>query len=420
MISILFFGVSNFILEQKIDEHHNENLVETYNQSYIKQLQKYVTERRVSVKETDKLDEWIRNNKIIYIQIMKNGEWIYASDFEMDEIRSDDYDILPYSSDNLYNVTFEDGEAQVYIMGMYSYHTYMFALILDIIASFIIFFILIMFGIRRKIRYVNELGRDIEILEGGNLDYEVQVKGKDELTELARGLNAMKISFHNQIKEVENLTKTNQVMITEISHDLRTPLTSVLLYAEILKSGKYEDEESKLKYLDKMIKKIHHIKELSDGMLAYYAHVVEERYVPAQFCSVYSAIYDELFDMFQYLEEHGLKIKASLQWQPGQIYIYEKYLVRIFDNISSNILKYADRQAPVKIWDEYGVDEMCITFENTCIKDRKSKDSYSIGIRNVKTMLKEIDGRCDVVKDAKMFRICIRFRYREAGSTKTA
>ena len=84
-----------------------------------------------------------------------------------------------------------------------------------------------MLGVRRKILYVNQLSRDIEILEGGNLEYEVHVQGKDEISDLAAGLNAMKVSFKNQIEEVECLTRTNQEKVTENSHDLRTPLTTV-------------------------------------------------------------------------------------------------------------------------------------------------------------------------------------------------
>lgn len=114
----------------------------------------------------------------------------------------------------------------------------MIALVVDIILSFFFFFFLTMLGIRKKIVYINQLSQDIEILEGGNLEYEVHVQGNDETADLARGLNNMKDSFKNQIEKVENLTRKNQEMVTEISHDLRTPLTSVLLYAEILQNKK--------------------------------------------------------------------------------------------------------------------------------------------------------------------------------------
>lgn len=330
----------------------------------------------------------------------------------MDEKQADNYDFPIFPSDIYYNIELGDGTAQVFIMGMYSYDAYMVALIFAITLSFLLFFTLIMLGVRKKILYINQLSRDVEILEGGNLEYEVHMQGNDEITDLAAGLNSMKASFKNQIEEVEYLTRTNQEMVTEISHDLRTLLTSVLLYAEILLNGKYGDEENKQKYLNKMIKKIQHMKDLSDRLLAYSVHSAEEKYIPVGYVPLRGGLYDELSDMCSYLEEQGLKVKENLRWKEGDIFIYGEYLTRILDNISSNILKYADIQGLVLIWDEYYTDEVWITFENVRSQENSGMDSYSIGIRNVKMMMEEMGGNCEVVQDKEQFRICLRFRYR--------
>ena len=54
----------------------------------------------------------------------------------------------------------------------------------------------------------------------------------------------------------EKIVQVNQRMITEMSHDLRTPLTTVMIYTEILKNKKYKDEEQKLRYIDKISQKL--------------------------------------------------------------------------------------------------------------------------------------------------------------------
>ncbi|MCI8299880.1 MAG: HAMP domain-containing histidine kinase [Lachnospiraceae bacterium] len=414
LLSVLFFVVSSFVIEQQIDRYYeNRNIVQKHNEKYISKLQRYVSRQRISSEELQRLDEWISHNRLIYIQIRKDGKWVYFSDFSMDEIQSEEYDFSPYPSDSYYDIELSDGTVQVFIMGMYSYNAYTIALVAGVIASCLLFLVLTMFGIRRKIRYINQLSRDIEILEGGNLEYEVYALGNDEITNLARGLNAMRISFKNQIEEIECLTKTNQEMVTEISHDLRTPLTSVLLYAEILQNKKCKDEEQKQKYLEKIIKKIQFMKDLSDRLLEYSACNVEEKQVRTEYISSHRGLYEELSDMCHYLEERGLKVKADMQWEKGQMLVCEEYLIRILDNISSNILKYADAQAPVLIWDEYYEDEMCIAFENACINGNVDKDSYSIGMRNVKMMMMEMDGRCEVAQTQEKFRVCLRFQYKK-------
>ncbi|MEY8392317.1 sensor histidine kinase [Lachnospiraceae bacterium] len=414
ILSILFFIISEFVIEQQIDRYYeNRNIVKSYNDKYITKLQKYVIRQGISSEELQRLDEWISHNRLIYLQIRKDGKWVYVSDFGMDEIQSEDDDFSLYPSDSYYDIELSDGTVQVFIMGMYAYNAYTIALAVNIIASCSLFILITMFGIRRKIRYINQLSRDIEILEGGNLEYKVLSQGNDEITNLAKGLNAMRVSFKNQIGKAECLTKTNQEMVTEMSHDLRTPLTSVLLYAEILQNKKYEDEEQKQKYIDKIIKKIQFMKDLSDRLLEYSVCDEEKEHMQAEYISSHKGFFDELSDMCHYLQERGLKVKANMQWKQGQMLICEEYLIRILDNITSNILKYADTEALVFIWDEYYEGEMCITFENACTNHNGDTDSYNIGIRNIKMMMMEMNGRCEVIQTPERFQVCLRFQYKK-------
>lgn len=197
------------------------------------------------------------------------------------------------------------------------------------------------------------------------------------------------------------------------SHDLRTPLTSVLLYAEILQSGKCKDEKKRQDYLHKMVKKIQYMKELADKLLAYAVRTPEEKLVAASYLSVRGALYDELSDMCSYLEEQGRKVKANLQWWEGYVFICEEHIVRILDNVASNIMKYADAQAPVLIWDEYGEGEMFLTLDNARNAKSGSEGGYGIGIRNVQVMMQQVKGRCEVTLNEGNFRTCLRFRYKD-------
>ena len=60
---------------------------------------------------------------------------------------------------------------------MYSYQYYNYAVIAELLLSFALFVGIVMLGIRYKIRYIRKLSSEIEILEGGDLDYEITVKG---------------------------------------------------------------------------------------------------------------------------------------------------------------------------------------------------------------------------------------------------
>ena len=56
---------------------------------------------------------------------------------------------------------------------------------------------------------------------------------------------------------------------------------------------------------------------------------------------------------------------------------------------------------------------LCITFENACTNHNGDTDSYNIGIRNIKMMMMEMNGRCEVIQTPERFQVCLRFQYKK-------
>ena len=126
----------------------------------------------------------------------------------------------------------------------------------------------------------------MQILEGGNLEYEVSVEGNDELTDLANSMNRMRLSFQQQMENEQQLYLANRKLITEMSHDLRTPLTGIMLYLEILRSHRYTTEEELQDYLEKIAAKAHHMKVISDHLFEYsLEHTAEKLVMEPLFCA---------------------------------------------------------------------------------------------------------------------------------------
>ena len=79
----------------------------------------------------------------------------------------------------------------------------------------------------------------------------------------------MRLSFISLIQQEAEMVRKNQRIVTEMSHDLRTPVTSIMLYTEILKKGKYKSEVQFKEYLDKIDLKAHRMKQLTDHLFEY-------------------------------------------------------------------------------------------------------------------------------------------------------
>ncbi len=91
--------------------------------------------------------------------------------------------------------------------------------------------------------------------KGGSLDYSITVKGKDELAMLAEGIENMRIAFQSLLNQEMEMMKENQRIVTEMSHDIRTPVTAIMLYSEILQKEQYKTEEQRKEYVKKINKK---------------------------------------------------------------------------------------------------------------------------------------------------------------------
>ena len=96
---------------------------------------------------------------------------------------------------------------------------------------FIAFFVLMSAG---TLRYMSRISQAVNQIAAGNLDTYIPVKGSDELGRLANNINQMAIKLKKSIEEEREAERTKNDLITSVSHDLRTPLTSILGYLDLV------------------------------------------------------------------------------------------------------------------------------------------------------------------------------------------
>lgn len=170
-------------------------------------------------------------------------------------------------------------------------------------------------GIRKKIEYILKLRDEVEILEGGSLDYEITIEGSDELASLAGGLDSMRASLLRLMEQETQLVKENQKIITEMSHDLRTPITSIMLYTEILKTGKYQDGAQLTEYLGKIDRKARRMKQLTDRLFAYSLTSGGEE-AALEKPETYTVLFYDIF-MWKRTMRKGCCWGSTSTWNPG-------------------------------------------------------------------------------------------------------
>ena len=408
--------VGTFALMQTADyiladyyTHFSQKLKDR-NASYIDKLQDYIDANHLKSSDTKAIAEWTRKHPEISVSIYRSNSTIYDS-FVPDNPTSFD-ETLNQSISSTYKLKFKDAKA---IAVLYGLHDYRASIIIELFVlglGFLLFLLIVFAAINREVRYIRLLRDEIGILETGNLDYEVTIKGKDELADLASGLNGMRKSLRDQFKLEQDLLKANKKMVTSMSHDIRTPLTSILLYTEILKSRRWKTEDQLFDYISRIDQKTHRLKDLTDHLFEY--ALVDRGDQQVKLCPPETAkllLYDALSEAGATLMQHGFQCEPDFHWDHARIRVNEDYIARIMDNIVSNITKYASSDHPVHIRVETSGSQVIVIFRNT-IRPRtehQHTESSGIGLHNISSMMQQMNGSSTVNADDNQFRIALSF-----------
>ncbi len=94
----------------------------------------------------------------------------------------------------------------------------------------------------KKYKNISLLVDNVEEMSKGNLDKKIEVKSRGDINQVAKNINNIVEQLKNITVEERKAQQTKTDLITNVSHDLRTPLTSIIGYLNLIEEGKYKDE----------------------------------------------------------------------------------------------------------------------------------------------------------------------------------
>ncbi|OOM75713.1 sensor histidine kinase CssS [Clostridium sp. BL-8] len=133
------------------------------------------------------------------------------------------------------------------------------------ILIFVDLFLLLTYG---KVKYINSLSKGLVEISKWNLNYRVEVKGRDELSILGKNINYMTEELMNLKEKEKEIEKNKNRLIVSVSHDLRTPFTSIIGYIKLIKEN-YKEKDDISKYIDIIDNKSSRLEELINDLFEY-------------------------------------------------------------------------------------------------------------------------------------------------------
>ncbi|MDP4145035.1 MAG: HAMP domain-containing sensor histidine kinase [Bacillota bacterium] len=217
-----------------------------------------------------------------------------------------------------------------------------------------------------KIKYIKELCSGVMEISSGNLDYTIETKGNDELQILAEKINFMTKELKNKIEYEKRLEESKNELITNVSHDLRTPLTSIMGYIEILRTKTEDMDDDTKKYLEIMIGKSNRLKKMMDDLFVYTKLTTNKQSIEKNYICL-NELMEQVIDEYIPLIEHNkLKLKEHISKEKISIIANIDMLVRVFDNLFNNAAKYSIKPSLVSFSLEKIDDSAMISIENEC------------------------------------------------------
>ncbi len=394
--------------------------------AYQNSFKNYIKKNNVSIKNVRAISKWIKKQKYIYLVIYNKDEIIYESGYWDDKYSAYDFSGVPmesdpsvysksptyYSGSDLYNeqmvseVEFNDGKYCTSFIDSSELKWYSIVAYVSIILFFLALFVILILYNRYIITLIMRLSKDVSLIEQGNLEQPIECRGNDEITLLAKNANNMRnsiIAWHNSEKEAWEM---NNELITSMSHDIRTPLTSLIGYLEILDAKNYSSEEQLEKYIKSCKDKSIQLKDLSDKLFQYFLIFGKENLIMQMETFDVTILFQQLLgEQIFNLNNLGFHVETDFTDQNCSITVDIQYLKRLFDNLFSNVRKYADVNGQILIRSYIDGCFLHIGITNDIRKDSVLLESTNIGLRTCQKIVEQMNGSFEIYKNSTCFEV---------------
>ena len=216
--------------------------------------------------------------------------------------------------------------------------------------------------INRRVRYVEYLSQEIQKIREEGFGRTMELQGDDEITRLCAVINEMSVQLREKEEREKRQQQSKDELITNVSHDLRSPLTSIIGYVELLKETGPEDRQRFAEYIEVVERRLTGLNGLINELFEYTKLNSADRLPDMEKRDVLELLRHILYEYKILMEAEGLTLSWQLGAESHAAHINTQQMVRVFQNLLENARRYADHSAPVTVTaQDAGRLHICIT-----------------------------------------------------------
>lgn len=352
-----------------------------YNQEYMDKISK----------QTDK--------PTIAIIVLKNHEVLYHTDTADDMAKEDlprfgneGYDPVAWLEGNQYAVRqhdfyFDDGsEGSILLLDsegsfVNSARAFFPIIFVSLILLLIITNVLLSYFTSKSIlQPIKQLSEASAKIKQGSLDFSMKPKSKDELGRLVQSFDEMREQLKESIEWRDRYENNRKKLIANISHDLKTPMTSILGYVEGIQVGVADTPDKQRRYLDIISTKANYMNRLIEELFLYSKLDLNKLSFHFEEVNIIEFIHDYFDDIQDSLEEDNIQVTLTADDIASPIKVDRDKLIRVMENIISNSLRHLkndQNHLKVSIKNRPKEIEIKVTDNGPGVHEEKLEDIFS-------------------------------------------
>ncbi len=214
------------------------------------------------------------------------------------------------------------------------------------VALFVVYFLILS---QRLYVSLAKIAAGIETMSSGDLNTRVRIEGEDEFALIGEKLNCMALDISMLMESERRNERIKNNLITNVAHDLRTPLTSVIGYLDLLVKNPELEKDTREKYVEIAYDKSVRLKKLIEDLFSYTKvsqGEVEPKLAPLDVVKLMEQMIDEFYPFFQ---DAGLEYEFQTCQSSMMVMADGDLLARAFSNLIGNAVKYGKDGKNIRI-----------------------------------------------------------------------
>lgn len=221
----------------------------------------------------------------------------------------------------------------------------------------------VIYVLYRKVAAFRNIQTGVKNVKSGNYDYKIEPQGRGEFRELAEDINTITEGLNTAVQNQVKSERLKTELITNVSHDIKTPLTSIITYVDLLKREGLGSENAG-KYLDVLDRKANRLKTLTEDLFEAAKATSGSIAVNIECVNLGSLLSQIMGEMDEKIQNSGLDFRINMPEGKVHVAADGRHLCRVIENLFSNVFKYAMKGSRVYIEVREEMDTVTMCMKN--------------------------------------------------------